>query len=107
MTPHEMSRLEAGRWHIIQTCHIGGHIGVTETMLFHTLAGMWAATTRQWIRDQLAYLADRGLVQVERHEVKDWRATLTRHGVDLATYVTDCEPGIDRPKKYWGEGCAR
>ena len=103
MTPDELTRLEAGRWHIIHTCHIGGHIGVTETMLYHTLVGMWASTTRHWIRDQISYLESRDLVQVERHALRDWRVTLTRHGWDLATYVIDCEPGIDRPHKYWGD----
>ena len=103
MTPTELARLEGGRWHILQTCHVGGHIGVTETMIFHTLVNMWASTTRMWIRDQLSYLESRGLVAVERHAIKDWRATLTRHGWDVSTYVVDCEPGIARPPKYWGD----
>lgn len=104
MTPQELVRLEAGRWQILQTCHVGGHIGVTETMLYHTLVGVWASTTRQWIREQLVYLAKRGLVDLERHPVKDWRITLSRIGTDVVTYVVDCEAGIARPPKYWGEG---
>ena len=103
MTQQELVRLEAGRWHILHTCHIGGHIGVTETMLYHSLIGLWAATTRHWIRDQLAYLEDRKLVTLKRHEIHDWRATLTRHGTDVATYVVPCEAGIARPPKYWGD----
>ena len=27
-------------------------------------------------------------------------ADLTRHGVDVAEYTVDCEPGIARPAKY-------
>ncbi|MDE0028541.1 MAG: hypothetical protein OXU42_03940 [Deltaproteobacteria bacterium] len=97
------ARLERGRWEIIRILHVGGRLGATETMMVTTLLAMWPQTTRDWIRDQLTYLEDRKLVKVERHAIKDWRATLSHHGVDLATYVSDCQPGIDRPAKYWGD----
>ena len=103
MTKTELVRLEGARWQILQACHIGGHVGVTETMLVHTLSSIFAAITRQWVRDQLAYLESRRLVDLQRHDIHDWRVTLTRHGWDVATYVVECEPGIARPVKYWGE----
>ena len=30
-----------------------------------------------------------------------WWSSLTRHGIDIAEYTVDCEPGIARPTKYW------
>lgn len=99
----ELARLEGGRWELIRVMHIAGRLGATETMMLHTLMALWVQTTRGWIREQLTYLEDRKLIEIERHEIKDWRARLTRHGVDIATYVVDCEPGIARPKKYWGD----
>ena len=103
----ELARLERGRWDIIRILHVAGHVGATDTMLISTMLTMWPQTTRDWLRDQLAYLEDRKLVKSTRHPVKDWDVRLTRHGVDLATYVVDCEPGIDRPPKDWGSAESR
>ncbi len=102
----EHTRLESGRWEMLRVMHVAGHLGATETMMLSTLRAMWMQTTREWIRDQLAYLEDRKLVKVERHEIKEWCSTLTRHGVDVATYTVDCEPGISRPRKYWGSAAS-
>ena len=30
-----------------------------------------------------------------------WFADLTRHGIDLAEYTVDCDPGISRPTRFW------
>ena len=99
----ELTRLESGRWEILRVLHVGGHLGATESMILATLQAMWPQTTRSWVRDQLGYLEGRKLTEVERPPLKPWRATLTRHGWDVATYVVDCEPGIGRPEKYWGD----
>ncbi len=45
----------------------------------------------------MAYLESRKLIAVVRSEIDPWRATLTRHGYDVADYQVDCEPGIRRP----------
>ena len=105
MTPDrlELAKLESGRWEVLRVLHVGGRIGATEEMILATLRAMWIGINREWVRDQLDYLESRKLVDVERHQIKSWRAKLTRYGVDLATYVIDCEPGIDRPDKYWGD----
>lgn len=104
MNPQELNRLEAGRWELLRAMNVGGHLGATETMMFHALIAMWPDISRTWVRDQLDYLESRKLIELERHPVKDWRAKLTRHGWDVASYVVDCEPGIARPPKYWGDG---
>lgn len=98
----DIARLEGSRWEILRALSVAGHIGATETMLFHTLVAMWLDMSRDYIRNQLDYLESRELIGIERHEVKDWRCKLTRHGWDVTSYVVDCKPGIARPQKYWG-----
>ena len=53
------------------------------------------------LRRELDYLHGRELVRVDKQPSGKWRAELTRHGVDVAEYTVDCEPGIARPAKYW------
>ena len=43
----------------------------------------------------------RELVTLDKQPSGRWFAVLTRHGVDVAEYTVDCEPGIARPAKYW------
>ena len=104
MDRDELQRLEGGRWELLRVLNVSGHIGATETMMYHALVAQWLKTTRGWIKDQLDYLESRELITLERHELKDWRAKLTRHGWDVTSYVVECEPGIARPPKYWGDG---
>ena len=100
----EQARKESARWTILQTTGIGGHIGVTEAMLLPVLRGQWLGVSQGFMRTQIDYLQSRGLVTTERPALKPWRIQLTRAGHDLVDYVTDCEPGIARPVKYWGDG---
>ena len=104
MERDELTMLESGRWELLRVLNVAGHLGATETMMFHTLIAMWTNITREWIRNQLDYLESRKLIELERHELKDWRAKLTRHGWDVTSYVVNVEPGIARPPKYWGSG---
>ena len=104
MTREELARLQGARWEILRVCSVAGHLGATEAMVYHTLLSQWVGIERGWLRDQYAYLESRELVAVQRHEVEDWVISLTRHGDDVANYVVDCEPGIARPPKYWGDG---
>ena len=103
MTPEQqqLATKESGRWTILQCVHVGGHLGATEEMVFDALRMSWPDLTRDWMRTQIAYLESRDLLEVERHELKPWRATLTRHGHDIVDYVVDVLPGINRPRKYW------
>lgn len=100
----DLTKLESGRWELLRVMNVAGHLGATETMMFHTLVAMWPDINRDWIRNQLDYLENRKLIELEKHELKDWRAKLSRHGWDITSYVVDCEPGIARPPKYWGSG---
>ncbi len=107
MDRDQLTKLESGRWELLRVLNVAGHLGATETMMFHTLVAMWLDMSREWIRNQLDYLESRGLIELERHEIKGWQAKLTRHGWDVTSYVVDCEPGIARPPKYWGDAAGR
>ena len=91
--------LPGARWDILRTLRVGGHLGATERMLRDVLVAAYLGITERWIRDQLAYLEDRRLLDLTRSEIEPWRATLTRHGYDVADYQVDCEAGIRRPPR--------
>lgn len=99
----ELAKKENGRWVMLVAVNAGGHLGTTEDMILAALRPSWLDVHRGWVRDELAYLETRQLVEIERHPIKPWRATLTRHGHDIVDYTVDCEPGIERPCKYWGD----
>lgn len=102
----ELAKKENGRWTILVAVSAGGHLGATEDMILGALRPSWLDVHRNWVRDQLAYLEARGLVMCGKAPLKPWRVTLTRHGHDVVDYTVDCEPGIARPAKYWGDGAA-
>jgi len=99
----ELAKKENGRWIILTAVHAGGHLGATDDMILAALLPSWLDVHRNWVRDELAYLESRKLVDVERHPIKPWRVTLSRHGRDIVDYTVDCEAGIARPARYWGE----
>lgn len=96
-------RKEATRWTILQTTHVGGHIGVTEDMVLPVLRMSWLGAGRTFLRNEIDYLERRGLVITVRPALKPWRIQLTRDGQDVVEYTAECEAGIARPPKYWGE----
>ena len=95
--------LPPARWSILRTLRVGGHLGATETMIREVLVTDYLGITRRWIRDQLAYLESRKLVEIERSEIHAWRATLSRHGSDIVDYQVPCEAGIRRPPRLPAE----
>ena len=72
-------------------------------MIREVLVSDYIGITKRWIRDQLAYLESRKLVQIERSEVRAWRAQLTRHGSDIVDYQVEVCPGIARPPRLAAE----
>lgn len=87
------------RWTILRTLSIGGHIGATDTMCLDVARAEYIGVAMQRIRLEIDYLESRKLIEVERSEVRAWRAKLTRHGRDLVDYEVDVEPGITRPPR--------
>lgn len=98
----DQKRREVIRWDIIRCLNLSSPYPVGDTLLLEAVGGMDMPITMTDIRRALDYLEGRRLITVEGRSQPKWIAKLTRHGVDLAEYVIECEPGIARPVKYWG-----
>lgn len=94
-------RREMMRWNIILTLNNARPIGAAEELVLSVVQAISPDATAQEVRRELDYLEERALVKIHREPNGHWHAELTRHGVDLAEYTVDCDPGIARPLKYW------
>lgn len=95
------TRRESMRWDIISTLNKARPYSYDEQSLRGILRVIYQDVSELEVRRELDYLADRKLIDVTRQPSGTWFADLTRHGVDLAEYTVDCDPGIARPLKYW------
>lgn len=98
--PHKVRR-EHMRWVLILTLNNARPMGCYEEIALATVQGIFLDATQLELRRELDYLAGRRLVDLRKEPDGRWYAELNRHGVDLAEYTVDCEPGIARPNKYW------
>ena len=94
-------RRESMRWNILLTLNNARPIGAYEELVLSTIQAIYPDATALELRRELDYLDGRELVQLAKQPGGRWHATLTRAGVDLAEYTTECEPGIARPARYW------
>ncbi|UZR27441.1 cytoplasmic protein [Methylococcus mesophilus] len=97
----EKARREFIRWSILLTLNNGRPVACHESVLLSVMQTVYSDATAIETRRELGYLEGRDLVRITRSPSGPWRAELTRHGVDIAEYTIDCEPGIARPVKYW------
>jgi len=95
-------RRESIRWHILLTGNTARPSGCYEEVILSVVQAVYPDATPVEVRRELDYLAARALLEVRREPTGRWWAELTRHGVDVAEYTVDVEPGIARPAKYWG-----
>ena len=94
---------EQTRWIILNTTHISGEAGTSEGTIATVLQNLKLWRGPDHLRRELDYLSLRQLVTIEGRSLSpQWGVKLTRHGYDMADYTTECEPGIARPPKYWG-----
>ena len=91
------THIAALRWTILRTLMVGGHLGATDQMCLTVAFAEFIGVTQARVRTELDYLESRKLVEIERSEIRAWRAKLTRYGRDLVDYEVECEPGITRP----------
>lgn len=98
---HHKARREALRWLVLLTLNNARPIGAFEGPVLAVAQSEYPDATALELRRELDYLADRELVKLDKQPAGRWFCELTRHGVDVAEYTVDCEPGIARPKKYW------
>lgn len=94
-------RREALRWLVLLTLNNARPIGAFEGPVLSVAQAEYPDATALELRRELEYLHERALIELQRQPSGRWFAKLTRHGIDLAEYTTDCEPGIARPAKYW------
>nr|DAI09000.1 MAG TPA: hypothetical protein [Caudoviricetes sp.] len=95
-------RRETIRWYLILALYNARPEEIVEDVLQMTMQSIYPDATPIEVRKELDYLADRKLVSLKKEPSGRWWADLTRYGVDIAEYTIDCDPGIARPKKYWG-----
>ena len=95
-------RRETLRWLILLTLNNARPIGAQEGLVLSVAQAQFPDATAMELRRELDYLDDRELVKLDKSPGGIWHAELTRHGVDVAEFTVECEPGIARPDKYWG-----
>lgn len=94
-------RREALRWLILLTLNNARPLGCAEGPILSVAQTQYPDASPLELRREIDYLADRELVHVNKSPYGAWHAELTRHGVDVAEYTVDVQPGIARPVKYW------
>lgn len=97
----ERARREHIRWIVLDALNHGRPYEVAEPLILSAIQGVPIQCTALDLRREIAYLEQRGLVEIKRLEGAPWTAELTRAGIDVAEYAIPVEPGIARPKKYW------
>lgn len=98
---HSKVRRESLRWLILLTLNNARPMGAQEGPILSVAQSVYPDATQLELRRELDYLHGRELVRVVKLPGGPWHAELSRHGVDVAEYTVDCEPGIARPAKYW------
>ena len=98
---HSKVRRESLRWLILLTLNNARPMGAQEGPILSVAQSVYPDATQLELRRELDYLHGRELVQLVKSPSGPWHAELSRHGVDVAEYTVDCEPGIARPAKYW------
>lgn len=100
MDTHRIRR-EALRWLVLLTLNNARPIGAFEGPILSVAQAEYPDATPLELRRELEYLAERDLIELDKQPSGRWFSHLTRHGVDVAEYTVDCEPGVARPVKYW------
>jgi len=94
-------RRETIRWNILLTLNNAQPMGAYEAIILSVIQAEYLDSTRDEIRRELDYLAERDLVKVEHKPDGRWFCKIKRYGLDVVEYTVDCEPGIARPEKYF------
>lgn len=96
----EKSHRETLRWLVLLTLNAARPLGAGETLIIDTVRQAIPNCTPRELHAELDYLMERELIHLDGRDSPQWRAKLTRAGVDVAEYTVPCEPGIARPPKY-------
>lgn len=99
MMDGDKQRREFMRWVLLLGLYNGRPYGAWEGVLLSIVQGVYPDATKQEVRVNLDYIADRRLVDLTKNPDGRWEAELNNHGVDMVEYTIDCYPGIARPPK--------
>lgn len=94
-------RRESMRWNLINAVNKARPYVSSGEFLVDVMRAIYPDATIAEVQRELNYLETRELVTIEKSPLGAWHVNLTRPGIDLAEYTSDCEPGIARPTKYW------
>lgn len=90
--------LRAARWRVLKAVRKGGHIGLSEDILYDTIRALFPVqVTHLWLRDQLDYLEREGLLTIDQHPARPWDVHLTDDGYEYVDYISPVRPGVARP----------
>lgn len=92
-------RREFIRWLLLLAANINRPTHSTLRFLQSVVKGEYPDCTEMQVRRELDYLESRDLVKVFTDPLGQVSADLTRHGIDIAEYTVQVEPGIARPPK--------
>lgn len=95
-------RRENIRWFLIRAADVSRPAGTYVEHLLAVVQAVYADATELEVKREVDYLEERDLVTVRRDGMDRWFVQLTRHGIDLAEYTTEVEPGIARPRHGTG-----
>lgn len=98
MIDMDRARREAIRWHLIKTADVCRPQGIYVEAMLPVIQSVYGDATERELRRELDYLEERALVKIQRDGMDRWFVELTRHGIDLAEYTVEVQPGIARPQ---------
>ncbi len=94
-------RRESMRWNLINAANKARPYVSSGEFLLDVMRSIYPDATIAEVQRELSYMEARELMTIERSPSGAWHINLTREGIDLAEYTSDCQAGIARPVKYW------
>lgn len=102
MTDIAKARREGMRWLLMNALNNARPLGAMDQLLLTVAQDMYPDTTANELHQQLEYLNDKDLVDIEKRPDGHWNSKLNSNGIDVVEYTEHCPAGIARPAKYWG-----
>lgn len=96
----DRARREEARWRILRVLDVGRPLPVAEGMIWRVLADIHLPITPEGVRRELAYLEDKGLIEIQGRDENNWMGELTGSGVDVVEYALPAPVGISRPPRF-------
>lgn len=101
MTDLVKARREGMRWLLLTALNNARPLGAMDQLMLTVTQDMFPDATANELHQQLEYLEDKKLVDIEKRPDGHWHSKLSATGVDVVEYTEHCPAGIARPQKYW------